>query len=370
MRDKFLSIALIMLALFLSLSCTKNKTEWKGTIEEKDGVVIVKNPKESMIQGDIFSIEEDLSIGQIEGTKEYMFGYLGGIVVDEKENIYVDDRDGSEIIIKVFDKSGKYIRNIGRMGQGPGEFTSVNHLQITPNNELMVIDTNSSKLIFFSLDGDYLRRAPYLGVRALKIQVNSDGNYFFYSMEYQGQRVSEAIYAANKLELFGPDLNFIKLVAKDEYRDIHGSIAPPWMIVRFPSTDLAICGFSETYELQIYDLNGHLVQKIFKDFDPVEINEYEKEKRDWTRRKGLPRYFPAFEDLSVDEEGRIYVQTFERQMDKDEFYFDVFEPDGKYIAKIPLKTFPEYWKNGKMYTFEEDENGFLYIKRYKVTWNY
>jgi len=111
-------------------------------------------------------------------------------------------------------------------------------------------------------------------------------------------------------------------------------------------------------------------QKILKDLNPVEIDEYEKEKRAWTGRKGLPRHFPAFEDLSVDEEGRIYVQTYERQMDKDEFYFDVFEPDGKYIAKIPLKTLPEYWKNGKMYTAEEDENGYLYIKRYKVTWNY
>ncbi|MCJ7579585.1 MAG: 6-bladed beta-propeller [Candidatus Aminicenantes bacterium] len=370
MRTKAISILLPISLIVIVSSCSQDKTEWNGTIENKDGVTIVKNPKESMFQGEIFTLEEDLSIGQIEGTEEYRFGYLWKMLVDEKENIYIINYAGSEMQIKVFDRLGTYIRSIGRMGQGPGEFTQASRLQITPNNELMVLDTNSSKLIYFSLDGDFLRRAPFLGVRASNVQVNSNGNYFFFSAEYQGQRVSEAIYAANKLELFGPDLNFIKLIAKDEYRDIHGSIAPPWMIIRFPSIDLAICGFSETYELQIYDLNGHLVQKIFKDFDPVEIDEYEKEKRDWTRAKGLPKYFPAFEDLSVDEEGRIYVQTFERQMDKDEFYFDVFEPDGKYIAKIPLKTFPEYWKNGKMYTFEEDENGYLYIKRYKVAWNH
>ncbi len=370
MRIKIVSIGLLIFALIVTSSCSQNEAEWKGTIEEKDGVTAVINPKEPMFQGNIFTLEEDLSIGQIEGTEEYMFEYLWTILVDEKENIYTIIRTGRETQIRVFDRLGTYIRSIGSQGQGPGEFSFVGNFQITPNNKLMVIDTNASKLSFFSLDGDYLRRTPYLGVRVNNVQINSNGNYFLYSSEYQGQRIPGSLYSANKLELFGPDFNFIKLVVKDEYRNIDGAIAPPWMIIRFPSTDLAICGFSEIYEFQIYDLNGHLVQKISKDFDPVEINEYEKEKRNWTERKGLPKYLPAFQDFSVDEDGRIYVQTFERHLDKDEFYFDVFESDGKYITKIPLKILPKYWKNGKMYAAEEDENGYLYIKRYKVTWNY
>ncbi|MFC2161861.1 6-bladed beta-propeller [Acidobacteriota bacterium] len=332
--------------------------------------MIIINPKEPMFPGNIFILEEDLSIGQIDGTEEYSFAYLWDIIVDENENIYTINFTGSETQLKVFDRFGKYVRTIGRMGQGPGEFAEAVRLQITPNNELMVMDRRSLKLIFFSLNGIYLRAASFNGVQALDVQVNSNGNYFFYSPEFQRQKINNSYYAANKLELFGPDLKFIKLIARDEFRNIQGSISPPWMIIRFPSIDFAICCFSETYELQIYDLNGHLVQKISKDFDPVEIDEYEKEKRDLIGRKGVPKYFPAFEDLSIDEEGRIYVQTFERQLDKDEFYFDVFDSGGKYIAKIPLKTLPAYWKNGKMYTFEKDENGYPYIKRYKVTWNY
>ena len=370
MKVKSISIALFIIFLIVDISCTQNEAEWKGTIEEEDGVTIVKNPKEPMFQGSIFKLEEDLSIGQIEGKEEYMFEFLWEILVDEKENIYAINLTGRESQIRVFDRLGKYIRNIGRMGQGPGEFTSASHLQITPNNELMVIDTNSSKLSFFSLDGDYLRNTPYLGVRVSNVQINSDGNYFFYSVERQGQGIPGSVYFANKLELFGSDFNFIKLIVKDEFRNGDGAIAPPWMFIRFPSTDLAMGGFSESYEFHTYDLNGHLVQKISRDFDPVEINEYEKEKRDWTRAKGLPKYFPAFNDFSIDEDGRIYVQTFEREMEKDKFYFDVFDSEGKYIAKIPLNSLPKFWKSGKMYTAEEDENGYQYIKRYKVTWNH
>ncbi len=46
-------IRIISITLFLSLSiilisCGNQKSEWKGTIEEENGVTIVKNPKEPM----------------------------------------------------------------------------------------------------------------------------------------------------------------------------------------------------------------------------------------------------------------------------------------------------------------------------------
>ena len=31
---------------------------------------------------------------------------------------------------------------------------------------------------------------------------------------------------------------------------------------------------------------------------------------------------------------------------------------------------PRFWKNGKSYTVEDDENGYLYVKSYKVTWKF
>jgi len=44
------------------------------------------------------------------------------------------------------------------------------------------------------------------------------------------------------------------------------------------------------------------------------------------------------------------------------------EVDGVTIVKIPLGFFPRTWKNKKLYTIEEDEESYLYVKRYKVTW--
>jgi len=38
--------------------------------------------------------------------------------------------------------------------------------------------------------------------------------------------------------------------------------------------------------------------------------------------------------------------------------------------KIPLEFQPQAFKKSKLYTIEEDEEGYQYAKRYKVTWKY
>jgi len=101
------------------------------------------------------------------------------------------------------------------------------------------------------------------------------------------------------------------------------------MLARFPSFDLIICGYKDSYEFQIINLEGEIVRKVSRDYVPIEISEEEKEKRRLPQSSELPKYFPAFQDFSVDEEGRIYVQLFERQMDGDKFYYNVFDPEGR-----------------------------------------
>ncbi|TET74860.1 MAG: hypothetical protein E3J43_09190 [Candidatus Heimdallarchaeota archaeon] len=65
----------------------------------------------------------------------------------------------------------------------------------------------------------------------------------------------------------------------------------------------------------------------------------------------------------------MFVQTF-RRTEEGSYYYDVFDSEGKYIAKVPLKVRPRDWKNNKLYTIEEDEEGYQYVKRYKVIWRY
>jgi len=84
----------------------------------------------------------------------------------------------------------------------------------------------------------------------------------------------------------------------------------------------------------------------------------------------MSSHYAAFLHISLDEEGRIFVNTFENIESERAPTYEVLDPDGRYIAKIEIPATPVLWRGGKLYTIEEDEEGYQVIKRYKVTWNY
>lgn len=65
------------------------------------------------------------------------------------------------------------------------------------------------------------------------------------------------------------------------------------------------------------------------------------------------KYHNVFQFLNIDDAGRIFVQTYGRATDGSGYYYDVFDSEGKYIAKISLKTAPRVLKKkNKLYTIK------------------
>jgi len=374
------SIILFLFAFIIFISCRQQKTEWKGTIEEVDGVTVVKNPKEPMYGEDVFSLEEELSIGEVKGTEEYMFSRIG-LDVDEEGNMYV--LETREAKIRVFDKYGNHVLSFGKQGQGPGEMMipTTTGFQITPRNEIMVYDPPARRFVFFSLDGKYLRIVSSATVMEVlnPVSVTSTGKFI-------AQTNPPPIYDKG-LKIFDADLNAIKIIAmlKAFYKEGEiNALRPSFFFVVSPE-DFIIWGHSDRYELNILSLEGKLEKKITKNCIPIEVTEDYKERvrelfesrlssLDGSQMKlAFPKYFPAIGNLTMDDTGRLFVETYEEAKNRTGYhYFDVFSPEGMYIAKIPLKTEQVYnyiWKKSKLYTIEEDEEGFPVVKRYKVTWN-
>jgi hypothetical protein len=143
--------------------------------------------------------------------------------------------------------------------------------------------------------------------------------------------------------------------------------------------DSIVWGINNDYQLTIVDPRGNLVRKIHLEFDPVKVSEeykknYLKRFDDaLTRSQGItykfPEYFPVFKNINTDDKGRIFVETYKSDLDNKNF-FDVFDSEGRYIVKIPIKNKPVYWKRGKLYSVEENDEGYQVVKRYKVTWSY
>src|SRR6185436_10448053 len=63
--------------------------------------------------------------------------------------------------VKMFDATGKFIRSIGRRGQGPGEFQGVFALGVAPDNRIVIIDVARHRVNVFDNSGLYISSRPY-----------------------------------------------------------------------------------------------------------------------------------------------------------------------------------------------------------------
>ena len=91
-----------------------------------------------------------------------------------------------------------------------------------------------------------------------------------------------------------------------------------FFIWKLGKDDNIIYGYNETYEMQILDLGGELIKKIVKDYDPVKITREEKEEAEKKysppNKIVYPQFRPAYRYFTLDDEDRIYVQTFEKTL--------------------------------------------------------
>ncbi len=360
------------MCLILSISCSQKKSEWQGTIKEIDGVSVIKNPIEPMYAEDVFSLEEEIRIGEPQGSEEYVFSDLTGIAVTEDERIYA--LDTREVHIKVYDRLGNFVTLIGKKGQGPGELQYPTSIRISNQREIMVNDSGSLQLLFFTPDGEFIK-----GISSAKLR-----NFIDPKMDSQGNVV--ASYSnlgesfTSELKKFNSELEPILSIHSQELfkMPVMNPFFPEF-ICEVTKNDEIIWGVSSEYELQVLNSDGSLIKRITKEYIPIEITEDDKKEKlkflfgDGPVPQGIklewPRCLWAFSSLNIDEHGHIFLKTSERTEDVHSYFYDVFDGGGRYIVKIALPGQPKVLIGGKLYTIEVDEDGFQLVKRYKVNWN-
>lgn len=97
----------------------------------------------------------DIEVIQLDTVRDAYFGNMHSLSMTDHFFGFVCDMQKRTYL---FDRSGKFIANIGRKGKGPGEFTEPNVLAISPDEKYIVIgDPWRGKLILFDMDGHFIR---------------------------------------------------------------------------------------------------------------------------------------------------------------------------------------------------------------------
>jgi len=69
-------ILCVMACFILVGAAGQQVPRWKSTIEEENGVKVIKNPKEPLYQKNILTFEEELALGGSEAKEEYAFSLI------------------------------------------------------------------------------------------------------------------------------------------------------------------------------------------------------------------------------------------------------------------------------------------------------
>jgi hypothetical protein len=373
---------LIFLALILLLFLSCRQKEKVEKIME-DGVEVVINHIEPyIIKGESgtlhlerqFSIdtekEEMLEIGLID---------IETFDIDQEGNIFLIRWRSDKNYIFKFDPEGNFIKSFLRFGQGPGEIEHGGTILVNPQGEIIAKDPSKRKFLFYDLDGNYLRE--------IHTEKNyhptplENGKYFIFwgedTPEFRKQHVgicSSVFEDVKKLDSFQyPNaLNVKSPVNRDR-------------LIYSTSKDRIYIGNSERgYEIRVYDHEGNLLQKIRKEYKPVEVSE--KCKKIYFDRfpKGDPfleifyftKHWPSFRHLFTDDEGRLFVLTHEEGINPGEYMYDIFNSEGAFIGRISHFNNRELHREAyntkaaknHLYCLQVKESGYKELVVYRMQW--
>jgi hypothetical protein len=374
-----LAVALVISAFAIVLaasSCSKRaaETAWKAEIEIVDGVKTIRNPETPKYGAFAFDLVEDLVIGE-EKDEAYFFPDYVNVNVDGQGRFYVCD--GGNRRVQVYDENGVFMRSLGRLGQGPGEYRFPSNVLIAATGDIY-IDSGPS-FVVFGPDGVFKKNImlkTFLSTKSL-----GPGDTII------GGPQPNYAEAKHKLVQLSPEGEMLRTLA--EFRAYGAS--PGLMIFHWysggighslRSEDSLFYGYSLDYKIHVVDGEGRELLA----FSKVEKSQgITGEEADLTRKEGiwfwsrqgdgktvpldLPDHRPFFSRFFSDDLGRLYVVRFKPITEKavTSTDVDVFSRDGIYLYRMTWPFTPRIIKGEFLYEVRQDEEaGLTKIIRHRI----
>lgn len=305
------------------------------------------------------SLEKDLEIGIEEGDENYMFAGVIDVEVDSKGNIFV--LDWKNRTVKKFDNKGKFICDIGKKGQGPGEYSAILVDSCLDRSDRFYV-VELMKVHIFDEYGKFVHSfVPDLFPRDIMIDqedkiilVGLKKEKIFHVYSQEGKYLDsfgEPFSIPEKLRRFYPS----------------GKTTEPWDVhLSEDGKIFAVNPFK--YEIDVYQ-DKNLVEKIsrsspFYRFPKIIKNEKGKEDCLYTYIKILESNNHIFVWYGTEIKKYTLAQT---------RYLDIYgKKDHIFFGTIPIEeqgrpsTIRQNWMFFNIYS---DESDFPKVTRYKIVYN-
>lgn len=172
MKINFQFIHILLVCVFL-FSCSSN-IESAGIIVDSNTIYIEGFTKPELPQVKHLENIEYIPLEMKEGA---LLSSIDKFLV-KNGLFYISDNRFNQVLI--FKEDGTFIRQIGEIGRGPGEFLSVDDICFNGDSSSLFILSNSSmKVLEYNLKGDFKKDIP-INHYASDLAVKSDNEMYFF----------------------------------------------------------------------------------------------------------------------------------------------------------------------------------------------
>lgn len=366
---KTLSSVVCLLCILL-FGCGRENIENPGKPQSKDS-------------GRMVVLEEAMVIRDT--GENFYFKYPRNLKVAPDGSLFVQDQ---EQFIQ-FGPDGKFVRNLFKMGQGPGEMQSAGNY-FFEGEHIVVHEQRSDKILCFDFDGKLITDFKIQGEAGLsRFLFSREGAHYFLSSDRPAVKKTSVVDIHQKLigitregketkELTEfPTTGFIA-VGKQGGRVFYGIssvIAVPYR------KKFLFVSHTQEYSIKLYDAEKDRVLKTFKrDYrrvkTPPDAERTGGAMLDGKQVSPPPQKFlNDIRNLIVSND-LLWVVTSTTDEEKGTL-IDVFDSGGKYRDNFYLK-FPENMvrryhgttamavSEDSLFAIEQDEDGTFAIKKYKI----
>jgi len=142
----------IFCSLLILTSCHQEKKTSLTTIDILDGL---KTEKEFRLS----EIVDNVEYVKLETTPESLLPQFCNFQIGQKYIIAYQRQEPAWI--KLFDREGHFLRNIGQEGKGPLEYLSISALQTDPEETFLLLADRNDKLLKFNFQGTVINQVNY-----------------------------------------------------------------------------------------------------------------------------------------------------------------------------------------------------------------
>jgi hypothetical protein len=351
------------------------------TSTEAQSVIIEAKKPVSKKAGRLIQLQEEWQITDKE--LGFYFKNPSKIKIAEDEHIFIlDEKQFLE-----FSSDGRFMRNLFRSGEGPGEFNRIEDYLVTAD-KVIIHQRSPNKIVILDRQGNFVQEFRPREVTARLLANFQDKLLMAQHSFPQIDKIKK------EEEILEVRWNFCLVSGEGEIEKLEGSYPTLWFFKRLPTAIMAdyltemtgallknryfVFSHTENYSLKILDLNQRkLVKTIQRKYKKVRYQpDRPKDERPGFKTLAVPRaYFNDIQKI-IAREDKILVLTSTVDRKKG-FLFDVFDADGHYLdnfylplhLKIRLSELARYpldIRGDTLLMIEKDDNGNISLVKYRM----